>query len=208
MLLNLRILFSLSRHKIVSSSCHFFSESQSKTIKLLNKRFERSMYWNEYKTENENKNTTNKYRCFIESNFVGVKRFFVLVYSNKDDNAKRSKTRRYYLPKVIIKNYNVIINRKTFNDQVYDSNIKRHKEIRKLTNGQGEYTTGCLLGYDYVKNYYRLIAVALRRQMEFDRQLKNPDDVIAANESMFVLTILEIIKEKYTKQDYSFHKEV
>ena len=44
--------------------------------------------------------------------------------------------------------------------------------------------------------------------MEFDRQLKNPDDVIAANESMFVLTILEKIKEKYTKQDYSFHKEV
>ena len=37
-------------------------------------------------------------------------RLFALVYSNQDDNSKRFKTRRYYLPKGIIKNYNVIIN--------------------------------------------------------------------------------------------------
>ena len=47
-----------------------------------------------------------------ESNFVGVNTLFALVYSNQDDNAERFKSRRYYLPKGIIKNYNVIINRK------------------------------------------------------------------------------------------------
>ena len=42
------------------------------------------------------------------------------------------------------------------------SNIKRYKEIRKLITGQGkDYTTGCLLDYDYIKNHYRLIAVDL-----------------------------------------------
>ena len=36
---------------------------------------------------------------------------------------------------------------------------------RKLTIRQGEdYTTGCLLDYDYIKNLYRLIAVDLSRQ--------------------------------------------
>ena len=34
----------------------------------------------------------NEYRYFLESNFVRVNRFFVLVYSNQDDNAKRFKT--------------------------------------------------------------------------------------------------------------------
>ena len=52
------------------------------------------------------------------------------------------------------------INEKSFYDQAIDSDIKRYEKIRKLTTGQGEgYTTGCLLGYDYIKNHYRLIAV-------------------------------------------------
>ena len=92
--------------------------------KLFSKGFERSVYWNEYKTKSENKNTINEYRYFFESNFVGVNRLFVLVYSNQDADSKRFKTRRYYLPKGIIKNYNVIINGKNFNDQAIDSDMK------------------------------------------------------------------------------------
>ena len=34
---------------------------------------------------------TNEYRNFLESNFEGATRFFVLVYSNQDDNAKSIK---------------------------------------------------------------------------------------------------------------------
>ena len=63
---------------------------------------------------------------------------FVLVYSNHENNAKRFKVKRYYLPKGIIKNYNVIITGKNFYDQAIDSNKKRHEEIRKLTTGQVE----------------------------------------------------------------------
>ena len=38
-----------------------------------------------------------------------------------------------------------------------NSNIKQFEEIRKLTTVQGEdYATGCLLHYEYIKNYYRL----------------------------------------------------
>ena len=63
-----------------------------KLSKLHGKRFERSVYWNEFKTKSENKNTTNKYRYFLKSNFVGTIRLFVLVYSNQDANSKRFKT--------------------------------------------------------------------------------------------------------------------
>ena len=73
-------------------------------------------------------------------------------YSNQD-NAKIFKTQRNYLPKsIIIKN---------FHDQFYD----QHEEIRKLTTVLGEdYTTGCLLGYDYIRKHYRLIAIDLSKQ--------------------------------------------
>ena len=50
------------------------------------KGFERSVYWNEYKTKSENENTTNEYRYFLELNYIGVNRLFALVYSNQDDN--------------------------------------------------------------------------------------------------------------------------
>ena len=46
------------------------------------------MYWNEYKTKSENKNTLNKYRHFIKSNFVGVNRLFVFIYPKNDDSVK------------------------------------------------------------------------------------------------------------------------
>ena len=48
---------------------------------------------------------------------------------------------------------------KNFYDKPIDSDIKRYKEITKLTGGQGEnYTTGYFLDYEYIKNHYRLIA--------------------------------------------------
>ena len=82
--------------------------------------------------------------------------------------------------------------------------MKQCEEIRKLTTDQREgYTTGCLLDYEYIKHYYRLITVDLSRQkgldvgrkpiqkIEFVWKLKNPADVIVADEPMFLLTILE-----------------
>ena len=67
----------------------------------------------------------------------------------------------------------MIINRKNFYDQRVDSDRKQYEEIRKLGTGQGEdYTTGCLLDYDYIKNYCRFIAVDLSRQKELDTDSK------------------------------------
>ena len=66
-----------------------------------------------------------------------------------------------------------MINGKNFYGQGIDSDLKWYDEIRKLTTGQGEdYTTGCLLDYDYIKNHYRLIAVDLSRQKELDADPK------------------------------------
>ena len=71
---------------------------------------------------------------------------FILLYLNRETYVKQFKTRREYLPKGIMKNYNVT---KNFYDQPIDSDMKRYEDIRKLTIGQGDdYTTGCLLDYE------------------------------------------------------------
>ena len=91
--------------------------------------------------KSENKNTTNEFKYFLETNFIGENRLFNLVYTNQDENSERFKAKRYYLPKGIIKNYNVIINRKSFYDQAVDSDIKQYEEIRKLTINWFRYKT-------------------------------------------------------------------
>ena len=64
-----------------------------------------------------------------------VNRLFVLVYPNRNNDLKRSKAKTYCLPKLIIKNYNVIIYGENFSDQPVNSDIKRYEEIRKLPAG-------------------------------------------------------------------------
>ena len=53
--------------------------------------------------------TVSEFRYFLESDFVAVNRLFALVYTNHSNNAKRSNARKCYLPKGIIKNYNVTL---------------------------------------------------------------------------------------------------
>ena len=130
------IIFTIKDTKLYVPVVTLSAKGNQNLLKLLSKGFERSVYWNEYKTKSEMKNVTNEYRYFLESNFVGVNRLFLLVYSIQGENAKRYKAQRYYLPKGAIKNYNVIINGNNFYYQPIDSDIKRSKEIRNLTTGQ------------------------------------------------------------------------
>ena len=56
---------------------------------------------------------------FLNSNFLGVNKLSVLIYSSQDDNAKRFKVRRYYLPKGIIEHYNVINGKNFYEQPIY-----------------------------------------------------------------------------------------
>ena len=75
---------------------------------------------------------------------------------NRNNDVKRFEAKSYYLPNGIIKNYKMIINGKNFYDEPIDSDIKWYEEIIKITTAQGEdYTNGCLLEYEYIKNLYK-----------------------------------------------------
>ena len=105
-------IISLSKTQVTLSA-----KDNQKLSKLFRKGFERSVYWNEYKTNIKNKNTANEYRYFLNLKLLGVNRFLVLVYSNQDGNGEMNKARSYELSKGVTKNYNVIINGKNFYDQ-------------------------------------------------------------------------------------------
>ena len=62
------IIFTIKETKLYVPVVILSARDNQKLSKLLSKGFERSVYWNEYKTTHENKNTTNEYRYFLESN--------------------------------------------------------------------------------------------------------------------------------------------
>ena len=48
-----------------------------------------------------------------------------------------------------------------------------YENIRKITTDQGDgYTTGCLLDYVYVKDYYKMIVADLSKQQALDADPK------------------------------------
>ena len=61
-----------------------------------------------------------------------------------------------------------MIDGKNFFDQPIDTMAKTYENIRKIATGQGDYTTGCLLDYPYIKDHYKMIAIDLSKQQVLD----------------------------------------
>ena len=77
---------------------------------------------------------------------------FVLAYNNTEGNNQVSidSFRKYFLPRVKIKNYNIEIDGRNFCYQSINDLIKHYDEGSEISTGQGDdYGTGCLLDFAY-----------------------------------------------------------
>ena len=80
----------------------------------------------------------------------------------------RNGQRKYYLPRISLNKYNVIIDGRNFYDNPIESDIEKYRELNKVMIGNGEdYTTGCLLDFNYFDKH-KLVAVDLSKQKELD----------------------------------------
>ena len=107
-------------------------------------------------TEAVNNNLNN----LIDPTFTNVNRLFVLAYQNAD---YRQSFSQFYLPNVMVKDYNVIIDKLAFFDLPIKTEEEAYEKIIDITRNN-EYTTGNLLDYNYFKKYYKLIAIDLSKQ--------------------------------------------
>ena len=77
--------------------------------------------------------------------------------------------------------------------------LKQYEEIRKTAIGKGDdYTTGCLLDYQYFKDHYNLLAVDLSEQKELDadsRAIQQTEFYRMLKTNSQVRTVLEKLKE-------------
>ena len=146
------------------------TQDDAKLLTQLKSGFKRTINWNKYLSKPELLAQNPKLNHLLQQSFQGVNIIFVLAFEN---DAKRTSNKRYYLPYVEIKDYNVMFDDKNLFDQPVKNSKITYENIRKIAAGQGhDYTNGCLLDYAYFRESYKLIAIALSKQQALDADPK------------------------------------
>ena len=107
---------------------------------------------------------TNNFNYLIDPTFNKINRLFVLSFENEEDRISFSK---YYTPKVEIKDFNVLIDGKSFFDVPVKKKEEAYDKITEISKSN-DYTTGNLLDYQYFLEHYKLIAINLSKQIKLE----------------------------------------
>ena len=100
------------------------AENDDKLLEQLKTGFKRTIKWNEYRSEMSNQTKNNNLNYLIDPTFTNVNRLFLLSFGNENDRTSLSE---YYVPKVEIKDFNVLIDGKPF----FETPIKNKEEAYK-----------------------------------------------------------------------------
>ena len=162
---NKNAIFAITDTKLYVLVVTLSTEDNAKLLQQLKSGFKR-VNWNKYLSKPELLAQNPNLNHLIEPSFQRINRIFILAY---ECDTQRASAKGYHVPNVEIKDYNIMKNGENFFDQLIKTNKVTYENIRKIATAQGDhYTTGCLLDYPYVKDYYRMIDVDLSKQQALD----------------------------------------
>ena len=146
--------------KLYVPSVTLSKDDETKSLTNLKSASKREIIWNKYNSQMTTEVVNNNLNILIDPTFTNVNRLFVLAYQNADDRQSYS---QFYLPRVMVKDYNVVIDKLAFFDLPIKTEEVAYEKIIDISRNN-EYTTGNLLDYEYFKKYYQLIAIDLSKQ--------------------------------------------
>ena len=114
----------------------------------------------------------NNLNYLIGPTFTNANRLFVLSFPRNNNTDSRYSFSNYYVPKVEINDFNVLIDGKSFFDLPVKNEEEAYEKIIDMSNNN-DYTTGKLLDFAYFKKIYKLIAIDLSKQTK----LKDPQQI-------------------------------
>ena len=151
---------SITVCKLYVPSVTLSKDDETKLLTNLKSGFKREIIWNKYRSQMTAEALNNNLNILIDTTFTNVNRLFVLAYQTANDRQSFS---QFYLSNVMVKDYNVIIDKLAFFDLPIKTEEEAYEKIIDISRNN-EYTTGNLLYYDYFKKYYKLIAIDLSKQ--------------------------------------------
>ena len=96
-----------------------------------------------------NQTQNNNLNYLIDWTFTKINRFFVLSFENENDRTSFSK---YYAPNVQIKDFNVLIDGKSFFDMPIKKKEEAYEQIIEMGRNN-DYMTDNLLDYEYFSKH-------------------------------------------------------
>ena len=109
----------------------------------------------------------------LDPSFQGVNRLFVMAYNRANGQPTRNGPQKYYLPRIDLEKYNVIIDGRNFYDNPIESNIEKYRELKKVMIGKGQdYTTESLFDFNYFDKQLQLIYLNKKNYMQIREQFK------------------------------------
>ena len=148
-----------------------------------------------------NQTKNNNLNYLIDPTFTKVHMLFVVCYQNEDDRTSFSK---YYVPKIEIKDFNVLIDGKPFFEIPVKNKEEAYEAIIEMSKNN-DYTTDNLLDYEYFKDHYKLIAINLSKQIELENpDLKQEINFIGSLEK--IMQPCSLLLRKKNKPFLIFHK--
>ena len=123
-------------------------DDEIKLLTNLKSGFKREVIWNKYRSQMSTEAINNNLNILIDPTFTNVNRLFVLAYQTADDRHSYS---QFYLPRVMVKDFNVITDKLAFFDLPIKIEEEAYEKIIDITRNN-EYTTSNLLDYYYFKN--------------------------------------------------------
>ena len=118
------------------------AENYNKLLEQLTKGLKRTIKWNKCRPETSNQTKNNNLNYLIDLPFTKVNRLFLFSLENENDSAPFSK---YYIPKVEIKNFNVLIDGKPFFEIAVKNKEKAYEQIIEMSKNN-DYVTGKFTG--------------------------------------------------------------
>ena len=100
------------------------TQDNAKLLPQLKSDFKRTISWNKYLPKPELLAWNLNLNHLIKPSFQVVNRLFVLAF---ETDAQRTSNKRYYIPNIEIKNYNVMIDGKNVFDEPINNNFKTWK---------------------------------------------------------------------------------
>ena len=151
---------AINDYKLYVPAVTLSKDDKTKLLTNLKSGLKREIIWNKYRSQMTTEAVNNNLNILIDPIFTNVNRLFVLAYQNADDRQSFS---QFYLPRVMVKDYNVIIDKLAFFDLPIKTEEEAYEKIIDISRNN-EHATGNLLDYDYFKKHCKLIAIDLSKQ--------------------------------------------
>ena len=111
-------IFEITDTKLYVPVVTLSKENEIKLLEQLKSGFKRNVYWNKYRSQVTIQKNNDNLSYLIDPTFTNVNRLFVLSFERIEENNIKKDYRdsfsHYYVPKVEMKDFNVLIDEKRF----------------------------------------------------------------------------------------------